>query len=191
MRVCVIPARGGSVRIPRKNIRDFRGKPMLQWAVEAAQASELFDVVMVSTDDEEIKALAVSLRCQVHMRMPDDGVKGTQDVVVDVLRECELWREHFAVCTIYPCSPFLVGKLLDRAYHHFMGSDVAHLVSTYPKEMRDAGCFYWQSVDKLISGSRAWQEPTIAFPLPAWRCIDINDEGDWRMAEAMFDTINH
>lgn len=58
MNLCIIPARGGSKRIPRKNIRDFCGKPMMAWSIAAAQASALFDHIIVSTDDDEIAAVA-------------------------------------------------------------------------------------------------------------------------------------
>ena len=62
MNICVIPARGGSKRIPRKNIRDFCGKPMLSWSIEAALNSNCFDQVIVSTDDKEISSIA-KFRC--------------------------------------------------------------------------------------------------------------------------------
>ena len=58
MIVAIIPARGGSKRIPRKNIKEFNGKPMISWAIEGAKNSELFDLIVVSTDDDEIKEIA-------------------------------------------------------------------------------------------------------------------------------------
>ena len=59
-KICIIPARGGSKRIPRKNIRPFHGKPMIAWSIEAALNSKLFDQVLVSTDDQEIAAISVA-----------------------------------------------------------------------------------------------------------------------------------
>lgn len=190
MRVAIFPARGGSKRIPRKNIRDFRGKPMLQWAVEAARASELFDEIIVSTDDDEIMELGVWLMCEVHIRDPDDGAKGTQDVVADALRQGDVWTMYDSVCTIYPCSPLLTPDLLQESHNEFMGCDAHHLVSTYAGEPRDAGCFYWQSVPQLMKGARAWHRSTLAFPLPPDRCIDINTPEDWARAEQMFDALH-
>ena len=61
MTICVIPARGGSKRIPKKNIKSFSGKPMIQWAIEAAQESNIFDQIIVSTDDETIAAISKDL----------------------------------------------------------------------------------------------------------------------------------
>ena len=60
MNICVIPARGGSKRIPRKNIKMFGGKPMIAWSIEAAQKSMLFDRIFVSTDDIEIAGIAIN-----------------------------------------------------------------------------------------------------------------------------------
>ncbi|MFH4258543.1 pseudaminic acid cytidylyltransferase, partial [Acinetobacter baumannii] len=65
MQLAVIPARGGSKRIPRKNIKDFYGKPMIAWSIEAAPKSECFDEVWVSTDDQEIADIAVKFGAKV------------------------------------------------------------------------------------------------------------------------------
>jgi N-acylneuraminate cytidylyltransferase len=65
--LCIIPARGGSKRIPRKNIKDFLGKPIIAYSIEAALNSDLFDEVMVSTDDEEIAEVAKRYGAKVHL----------------------------------------------------------------------------------------------------------------------------
>jgi len=65
MAVCVIPARGGSKRIPRKNIRDFHGAPMIGWSIAAAQDSGLFERIVVSTDDAEVSKIALGLGAEV------------------------------------------------------------------------------------------------------------------------------
>lgn len=187
MRVCVIPARGGSVRIPRKNMRDFRGKPMLQWPIEAARKSGLFRGIIVSTDDDEIAMVARSLRCDVAWRDPDDGSTGTQDVVASAL------IKHGVACdevvTIYPCSPLLDAPLLSDACMLFRRCIVDHLL-TVDGGGRDAGCFYVQTQHALVEGWRVWQEPTIAYTLPPERCIDINTPEDWARAEQMFDALH-
>ena len=73
MRAAIIPARGGSQRIPRKNLLPFMGRPMLQWPVEAAGICGLFDRIIVTTDDDEIAAFAEQLGCVVHRRPLCDG----------------------------------------------------------------------------------------------------------------------
>lgn len=111
MKIAVIPARGGSKRIPRKNINDFCGKPMIVWSIEAAKASALFDHIIVSTDDNEIAALAKKHGAEVpFVRPPElsDDYVGTGDVVkhaVDWVVK-NLGKPEY-VCTIYATAPFI------------------------------------------------------------------------------------
>mgnify|MGYP000444417538 CR=1 FL=1 len=109
--LAVIPARGGSKRIPRKSIRDFCGKPMIAWSIEAAITSRLFEHIVVSTDNEEIATIAISLGAEVPFRRPAelaDDHTATRPVVNHAIREAE---EHFGrpdhVCCIYPTAPFI------------------------------------------------------------------------------------
>lgn len=109
--VAVIPARGGSKRIPRKNIREFCGKPMIGWTLETARASGLFDRLLVSTDDEEIASIAESYGAEVPFRRPDElsgDHVGTGPVIVHAVKWImENWGRPEHVCTIYPTAPFL------------------------------------------------------------------------------------
>lgn len=189
MRVCVIPARGGSVRVPRKNIRDFRGKPMLERATDVARGSGLFDVVAVSTDDPEIANLAESLDCLVHWRQPDNGDKGTQDVAADAVLALAL-DDADAVCVLYPCCPLLVrSDLMDSywAWRSYRG--MAYLVSVQREPLADAGCFYWCKTNALVRRLPLYSVQTMTYALPPQRCIDINTEDDWIRAEQMFDAL--
>ncbi|NJC26153.1 pseudaminic acid cytidylyltransferase [Neolewinella antarctica] len=115
-RLCIIPARGGSKRIPRKNIRPFLGKPIIAYSIEAALASGLFDEVMVSTDDEEIAAVARQFGASVpFMRSAAtaDDFATTVDVIAEVLGE---YRWEFAeVCCVYATAPFVTVDLLKQA----------------------------------------------------------------------------
>lgn len=111
MKIAVIPARGGSKRIPRKNIKEFNGKPMIAWAIEAAQASGCFDRVIVSTDDTEIGEVAVRFGAQVpFVRPPElsDDHAGT----IAVIAHAAQWAiaegmDVQAVCCIYATAPFV------------------------------------------------------------------------------------
>jgi pseudaminic acid cytidylyltransferase len=111
MNICVIPARGGSKRIPRKNIREFCGKPMIAWSIEAAQQSDCFEQVVVSTEDPEIAAVARDWGADVPFLRPaqlaDDYV-GTTPVVAHAVQWC-LDRDQVpeAVCCLYATSPFV------------------------------------------------------------------------------------
>jgi pseudaminic acid cytidylyltransferase len=111
VRLAVIPARGGSKRIPRKNIRPFAGRPMIGYAIGAAQASGLFDHVVVSTDDDEIAAIALELGAEVPFRRPAelaDDHTPTVPVVAHAVRTCdEFGWVASEICCIYACVPMI------------------------------------------------------------------------------------
>lgn len=118
-KLAIITARGGSKRIPRKNIKEFCGKPILCYSIEAAFASQVFDEVMVSTDDAEIAEIARSAGASVPFfrsaEMSGDYAS-TDDVIMEVLKEYEKRGFFFeAFCCIYPTAPFLTGKRLKDA----------------------------------------------------------------------------
>lgn len=186
-RVAIIPARGGSVRIPRKNIRDFMGKPMMQWPIEAAKASGLFDRIIVSTDDHAVTALAFELDCVIHPRAEDDGSTGTQELAGQIL---EAWPDVTEACVIYPCSPMLTAEDLRQAWAVYE----AGIVGVHPyvvscdQELQDVGCFYfgdaWTFRERVpLEGHTCWLRMDPA------RFIDINTESDWLQAEAMFTAL--
>lgn len=118
IRIAVIPARGGSKRIPRKNVKEFCGKPMIGWPIEAARASGMFDRVIVSTDDPEIAAIAASLGAEVPFVRPaelaDDHV-GTTEVVAHATRWLLDGQPDVSqVCCIYATAPFVEPDDLRR-----------------------------------------------------------------------------
>jgi len=137
MRVAVIPARGGSKRIPRKNIKDFCGKPMIAWSIEAALKSGCFDSVIVSTDDEEIAATAKAAGARVPFIRPaalSDDYTGT----VPVIRHAVEWllnagEDPKQVCCIYATAPFVsaIDILGGLAVLEDTGADYAFTVTSY------------------------------------------------------------
>lgn len=118
-RLAIITARGGSKRIPRKNIKEFCGKPILCYSIEAAFQSEAFDEVMVSTDDAEIAGIALKAGASVPFFRSEEmsgDYASTDDVIMEVLREYQKNGLHFdAFCCIYPTAPFLTGQRLKAA----------------------------------------------------------------------------
>ncbi len=118
--IAIITARGGSKRIPRKNIKEFCGKPILAYSIEAALASGIFDTVMVSTDDVEIAELAKHYGAEVPFYRSEKTANDfatTADVINEVLEEYEKRGQRFdALCCIYPTAPFLTGQKLRVAY---------------------------------------------------------------------------
>lgn len=117
-KIAVITARGGSKRIPRKNIKEFCGKPIIAYSIEAAIESGIFDTVMVSTDDEEIAAVAKRYGAEVpfyRSEKTSGDFATTNDVLLEVIDEYEKRGQSFDVlCCIYPTAPFITAaKLMD------------------------------------------------------------------------------
>lgn len=118
MKIAVIPARGGSKRIPRKNVKRFCGKPMLAWSIEAAKASGLFDHIIVSTDDAEIAEVAKQWGAEVPFMRPaalSDDHTGTTEVIAHATRWAvdQGWPVT-VVCCIYATAPFVQADDLKR-----------------------------------------------------------------------------
>lgn len=117
--LAIITARGGSKRIPRKNIKSFCGKPILCYSIEAALSSGAFDEVMVSTDDEEIAQIAKTAGAKVpFFRSPESSGDHatTDDVIMEVLKAYQQMGRNFdAFCCIYPTAPFLSKERLRSA----------------------------------------------------------------------------
>lgn len=119
-KICIIPARGGSKRIPKKNIKIFYGKPIIAYAIENALRSNLFDEVMVSTDDTEIKSLALTYGAKVPFIRTDENANDfatTFDVLAEVLNAySNLGRTFTDLCCMYPCTPLLNSTHLQKSY---------------------------------------------------------------------------
>lgn len=118
--LCVITARGGSKRIPRKNIKDFLGKPIIAYSIEAALQSRIFDEVMVSTDDDEIATIARQYGAAVPFMRDEetsDDYATTADVLKEVLGEYIAHDQAFDVlCCLYPTAPFVTAEKLQKGF---------------------------------------------------------------------------
>lgn len=144
MKIAVIPARGGSKRIPRKNIRPFQGKPMISYAIQAALVSGIFDRVIVSTDDPEIRQVAGSLGAETpFVRPPElaDDFTPTVPVIAHAIATCqELGWQIEAACCIYPGVPFLSKYDLEVAYDQLLQSGAHYVfpVAGFPSPVQRA-----------------------------------------------------
>ncbi len=149
--LCIIPARGGSKRLPRKNIRDFRGRPMIAWSIAAAEASAVFDTIMVSTDDDEIATVAREAGADVpFMRSSEtaDDYATTADVLLEVLRSYAAIGENFDIaCCLYPTAPLVEA-------HHLSGG----------RRLLEESAF-----DVVM--------PVVAFSYPIWRSLRRESDG--------------
>jgi pseudaminic acid cytidylyltransferase len=130
--IAIIPARGGSKRIPRKNIKDFFGKPIIGYSIEAALESKLFDEVMVSTDDQDVADIAISFGAKVpflRSRQNSDDFATTADVIIEVLKKYEENSISYDnLCCIYPTAIFVDANKLKISFDKFQESNADSLI---------------------------------------------------------------
>lgn len=144
MNICVIPARGGSKRIPNKNIKDFCGKPIIAWSIESALESGCFDQVVVSTDNEDIAEVAKQYGAQVPFFRPkelSDDFTGTVTVIQHAVKwffESEVVPKH--VCCLYATAPFVRPEDLRAGYEKIKqeDADYAFSVATFESPIQRA-----------------------------------------------------
>lgn len=131
--ICIIPARGGSKRIPKKNIKDFFGKPLIAYSIEVALASGVFDKVVVSTDDENIAKVAKEYGAEVPYMRPkelSDDFSGTAEVIehmVEFLRQ--KGEEYDYLCTLYATAPLLQKEYLVEGFEKLKNSNAINAFS--------------------------------------------------------------
>jgi pseudaminic acid cytidylyltransferase len=152
LRLCVIPARGGSKRIPRKNIRPFAGRPIMAYSIETALESGLFDRVMVSTDDEEIAEVARRLGAEVPFMRPA-GLADDQTGTNTVVRQAIQWHAVNAVqvaqaCCLYATAPFIQARYLS------------------------------EGLDRLLAAGKSFVFSVTPYPFPIQRAIRLNPQGE-------------
>jgi pseudaminic acid cytidylyltransferase len=117
-KLAIIPARGGSKRIPRKNIKEFSGKPIIVYSIEAAISSGIFDEVMVSTDDDEITEIAKKNGASVPFKRSKENANDfatIADVVIEVINQYQSIGIHYdLICVIYPLAPFIKKERINQ-----------------------------------------------------------------------------
>lgn len=132
-KVCIIPARGGSKRIPKKNIKLFHGKPLIAYSIETAKKSKLFDRIIVSTDDEEIAKVSKEYGAEVPFMRPKelaDDYTGTNKVTKHAIDWLEnIGEKYDYVCTIYATAPLLQIKYLKEGFRKLKNSDAVYSFS--------------------------------------------------------------
>lgn len=131
-KLAIITARGGSKRIPRKNIKPFLGKPIIAYSIEAALQSGIFDTVMVSTDDEEIAEIAKQYGAEVPFLRSAEASNDhatTNDVLLEVLDAYEkIGQSYDFACCLYPTAPFVTAQKLQDAFAKLEASDADTLI---------------------------------------------------------------
>lgn len=132
-KLAIITARGGSKRIPGKNIKPFHGKPLISYSIEAALKSEIFDEIMVSTDSDEISDIAHSFGAKVPFQRSarnSDDYASTMDVLIEVINQYqELGNSFDQMCCLYPTAPFLTAKKIRDSHQLFESGQYHSLVT--------------------------------------------------------------
>ncbi len=155
--ICIIPARGGSKRIPRKNIKDFFGKPIIAYSIETALKSGIFDEVMVSTDDEEIAHVARSYGASIPFFRSSESANDYA-TLSDVLREvldkyAAIGKTFDFMCCILPTSPMLESDDIIKGYKKLVSSDFSTIVPVVEYSYPILRSF---SIDKLGALNYNW-----------------------------------
>lgn len=143
--LAIITARGGSKRIPHKNIKDFCGKPIIAYSIKAALESELFDEVMVSTDSQEIAEIAISFGAKVpflRSETASNDFATTADVILEVLKEYEnLGRTFEYASCIYPTAPFVTCEKLKKGMQLIKEMDATLVMPVIPFSYPPQRCY--------------------------------------------------
>ena len=126
MRLCIIPARGGSKRIPRKNIKEFLGQPVIAYSIKAAIDSQCFDKVIVSTNDAEIAEVAKSFGASVPFMRPDELADDYASTIPVVKHAIEWFDDQgqspSEVCCLYATAPFVRASTIRKAYEQMQSA---------------------------------------------------------------------
>lgn len=153
--LCIIPARGGSKRIPRKNIKLFLGKPIIAYSIEAAFQSKLFDEVMVSTDDSEIASIAKEYGAEVPFMRSSENANdyaGIADVLIEVIQQYNSTGRIFSnICCLFSTAPLTSDRKIIEAYN------------------------------KLITENFDSLCPVVAFSYPILRALEMDEQNRLKM----------
>jgi len=213
--IAIITARGGSKRIPRKNIKSFLGKPIIAYGIEAALKSKIFKDVIVSTDDDEIANVAIKFGATVPFRRSDQS-SNDQATTDDVLNETfsvlqKMGKSYDYACCIYPTAVFTDAETIKSAYQMLLREETDFVFPytkfSYPVEQtfkvdergyitqinekqggvfHDAGQFYFFEVPGFIKRKTLMSDLTKGIFLDESQVHDINDPEDWTIAEKKF-----
>lgn len=152
--IAIITARGGSKRLPRKNIKEFCGKPILAYSIEAALDSKIFAEVMVSTDDKEIAEVALAYGAKVpfyRSEKTSDDYATTADVLKEVLDEYKKLGQTFEwMCCIYPTAPFVTASKLKDSFNKIQTEGADALIPVVKFSYPPQRCFVIKEDNKLV-----------------------------------------
>ena len=215
MNICVIPARGGSKRIPLKNIRNFCGKPVITYSIESAIKSKCFKKVIVSTDNKKIREIAISSGADVPFTRPkelSDDFSTTMAVIKHAIEWFQSKGEKIEnVCCLYPTAPFVLPKDIKSGLK-MLNDNIGYYalpVVKYPQNVlemnhpeninlrsqdldeiwHDAGQYCWGRVNAWLEEKPILTSNPIPITLSRYKAQDIDTEEDWFQAELIFKSL--
>ena len=223
--LAIITARGGSKRIPEKNIKEFCGKPIIAYSIESALKSNIFDEVMVSTDSNRIKEIAERYGARIPFFRSEETSSDyatTAEVLSEVLSNYAAnGREFDYFACIYPTAPFVTAHRLKDAFNSLLETNADSLktivkysfppqramiiqnnklVYQYPEYAKsrsqdlepiyhDCGQFYFCKTDVFLKNKNLTTDNTIPYIVPEEEVQDIDNESDWFIAEAKYNSL--
>ncbi len=219
--LAIIPARGGSKRLPRKNLRELAGKPLIAWTIEAAQRSRYLDRIMLSSEDEEIMGVARGLGCEVPFARPAELATDEAPGIAPVLDALTRLPGYAWVVLLQPTSPLRSTQDIDACLDACVRLRAPACVSVAPAPKspywmytlgRDQrlkpllaaassgaeqavfvlnGAVYVARTDWLLASKTFVDETTVAHVMPPERSVDIDDEIDFKFAQLFFQEGSH
>jgi len=193
----VIPARGGSTRLPRKNLRMLLGKPLIVWTIEDAKKSVYADKIIVSTDDDDIKKIANECSLEIHNRKPEHSTEFS--LIIDTLYDISVNNPGYDILCLNPTSPIRSDGLIDRCVKEFseknfdaVASGIMTKLIEWPTSMKrtqdldgffiDNGAVFVYK-ESLIKQKTILSENCGKILVDKSEYVDIDDEFDFKITE--------
>ena len=197
--LAVIPARGGSTRLPKKNLKMLLGKPLIVWTIEDAKKSKYLDKIIVSTDDDEIKRIATENGAEIHNRKPEDATEFS--LVVDTLYDVSRDNIGYDIVCLNPTSPIRSDGLIDKCIKEFSENNFDAVASgiitkliewpTSMKRTQDLDGFFIDNgavfvyKESLIKKKILLSQNSGKILVDKTEYVDIDDEFDFKIASFM------
>ena len=189
--LAIITARGGSKRIPRKNIKEFLGSPIIKYSIDAAIGAGCFDEVMVSTDDDEIAEVAKKFGAAIPFKRSvnaSNDYATSAEVILEVLDSYKKQEVEFEyVCCIYPTAPFITALKLRKAYDMLVNSNATSVLPVVKFGFPILRSFKIEDgLVNFIHEKKLFTSSAIPFEMPESEVQDIDNEEDWKIAEIKY-----
>lgn len=191
--LAIIPARGGSKRIPRKNLRNLLGKPLIAYTIEAAQKSKYINRVVVSTEDKEIVSVSEKFGAEVINRPKElsEDESQTIDAVLHALDFLKKKNYQPNICILLqPTSPLREPSDIDNAMNIFL-ENKCDLVVSFRKDKSPNGAIYIFTPKTILLNKDFYAGVVLPYIMPDGKSIDIDEESDFKLVEKILENENH